>query len=1342
MKIACSKCGTAYEVDGSQVPSAGLRMRCTVCFESFSVMPPAQVGGGIELDVGLDDELELTNDPHDIPAAPSGYVNPTGPLGSFEVSPGFGSDASNTSAQTDDFANMVLGSQYGSGDEVSDLPGLPAEGRAGEIADLPGLPRRPAPAGIVDLPGLPSGAGKREVSDLPGLVGGGGRGFGADLPGLGRGRGGAPLIPAAPSEDLPGATRAFTGSDGPAGRMANRPGSAPLGGTAHGLGPEVSDLPGLPTRGPSGEVSGLPGLPTRGPSGDVSGLPGLPSRRQQDELSDLPGLPTKTHGGGLTDLPGLPQYGAPAELADLPGLPQPGLGDLPGLRSQDARGHGAAAGKTIQGPGVGAAADGLEYGQINMGANEELSLDLDDMPFAGQGRAGGSELVDLPTPANVSDLPVPVNLVGLPAPRNVTDLPRPVSHADAGLPGGTIDQPQPVDLLQPVPGAGRGHAPRDSGPAGPTYEPQAYDVGEVLTFERPPAGAPQKQPTAQSAGKGSAAASPAMTGTEEADDEPSVLLLGSPEQAPGKRVLPKRLIVIGGASAAVMLIGVALGLFTPLGFFGLKAILGGGGGKANGKQVAVLKEAKQRLSEDTYAGYRRAQTEFETGAGAAKGDERVELRALAAQAAAASALRFGQLASRGAAENLLASAGKPSKPNIELDLAEALLLAVQGKAPEAASALSALSERAPKHARVALFSGWVLLKLNRRKPARAAFQRALTAMPSNPGALFGLAQLGSPQLATTHKLVERVLAANPQHADALILAVRTGQSMEPKRPAKSELARLDALMRRGLLARSQLAEYAALSGELAVVRGEIDSARSSFEKALRIDPQHFAALVGLGELALAAKQSKRAATLFGQARAQRPGDRRIGLLLAEAMLAAGKPMDARDATRALAKRYATDPRVQLMLGRVEQALGALEQAVTHYREATKLDPKLLEGYLCLSRLYLEKKEPKLAFGILMQARTELHGAALLNALGEAYRATGELEKAQAQFEKALELDSKFSVAIFNLAATLRQRGQPKAAQKQLQRLAKRDGSFPGLYAAMGAVHLELKEFKAAASAYHKALVVIERPSAALRVDAARAFIASGAYDQAVNEAKQALVQEPLQTDARAVLAMARLGKGETEAALEEIQRAVARKKSAELFEAQAQIEVAAKRIPDAVTSYGEAIKLAPKRNDLRVARAELQVRAGAVRDGLKGIAKVLASEPKYARALFLRGLALADLRDEAGALRAYGAAVANDPELGEAHFRLAQMLEDRRNNQAAWKHLQQAVKVGRDPDPWLPDALFALGRSYQARRNRAAAIAAFHRYLKLAPKSATNRHLAQQKLSELGVTTKPRGTER
>ncbi|MCK5798377.1 MAG: zinc-ribbon domain-containing protein, partial [Deltaproteobacteria bacterium] len=76
MRIACEQCGTAYEVDPGQIPATGMSIKCTVCFHSFTIMPPGDAAIGIELsDDGSD--MQLSNDPTDIPQAPVGYVDPT-----------------------------------------------------------------------------------------------------------------------------------------------------------------------------------------------------------------------------------------------------------------------------------------------------------------------------------------------------------------------------------------------------------------------------------------------------------------------------------------------------------------------------------------------------------------------------------------------------------------------------------------------------------------------------------------------------------------------------------------------------------------------------------------------------------------------------------------------------------------------------------------------------------------------------------------------------------------------------------------------------------------------------------------------------------------------------------------------------------------------------------------------------------------------------------------------------------------------------------------------------------------------------------------------------------------
>lgn len=103
------------------------------------------------------------------------------------------------------------------------------------------------------------------------------------------------------------------------------------------------------------------------------------------------------------------------------------------------------------------------------------------------------------------------------------------------------------------------------------------------------------------------------------------------------------------------------------------------------------------------------------------------------------------------------------------------------------------------------------------------------------------------------------------------------------------------------------------------------------------------------------------------------------------------------------------------LGRVLRAQEDLPNARFHLTRAVELDETYIPGLVQLSDLFLEDRNYGDAVGLLQKAKAldERNFWVLIN-LGIAYRGSGELDKAQAEYEAAIKLDAEDPSPHFNL----------------------------------------------------------------------------------------------------------------------------------------------------------------------------------------------------------------------------------------------------------------------------------------------------------------------------------------
>jgi putative PEP-CTERM system TPR-repeat lipoprotein len=141
-------------------------------------------------------------------------------------------------------------------------------------------------------------------------------------------------------------------------------------------------------------------------------------------------------------------------------------------------------------------------------------------------------------------------------------------------------------------------------------------------------------------------------------------------------------------------------------------------------------------------------------------------------------------------------------------------------------------------------------------------------------------------------------------------------------------------------------------GRLYLTTGRIDDAKKTYEALLASRPTDVAALLGLGEIAVAEKKWTEATDYIGRARAVAPNDPAAGLMLVNMY---GLQQDWKHAVPAAAELGAQFPASVEVLdaqGRVQIGAGDADGALSTYRHAHELAPAsnpILSRYLALLR---------------------------------------------------------------------------------------------------------------------------------------------------------------------------------------------------------------------------------------------------------------------------------------------------------------------------------------------------------------------------------------------------------
>ena len=229
-------------------------------------------------------------------------------------------------------------------------------------------------------------------------------------------------------------------------------------------------------------------------------------------------------------------------------------------------------------------------------------------------------------------------------------------------------------------------------------------------------------------------------------------------------------------------------------------------------------------------------------------------------------------------------------------------------------------------------------------------------------------------LALADTLVERILAAAPEHAEALQLkarlllrqrqpgaAAQVLQRVVALRPdavdvwidlgrAHNNDGRLDAACeafgRAGALDPGN-ADAWAFRGHALRGLGQLDEAAVAFDEALLRDESHLRALKGLGSVQLALGHPGKAAAALKRAVAANPGDADAYAYLGAALHRSADPEGAEAAYREALSRNPRHGEAWLNLGITLQDTGRLAGAIEAYRQTTVIQPR---STLALNRL--------------------------------------------------------------------------------------------------------------------------------------------------------------------------------------------------------------------------------------------------------------------------------------------------------------------------------------------------------------------------------------------------------
>ena len=783
---------------------------------------------------------------------------------------------------------------------------------------------------------------------------------------------------------------------------------------------------------------------------------------------------------------------------------------------------------------------------------------------------------------------------------------------------------------------------------------------------------------------------------------------------PPKKNRKKTLMIAGGA-AALLLVGA--GSF--LAFGGLDSIVG------EPAIDSVLGPTAAEIEQDHYPAYEQG-ARLLTDAAASR-PKAVRLRAAAAELLASSVvLRRAERGRIGKAEAILAEihAGHGTPP--ELARARAWIALGKGNVKEA----SRLAVETSDDPRTALLLGWTQIADGKASTAVKTFEEALARTPDRFALRYGMGraqeEAGMPAAVGTY---QALLAQAKWHFGAGLAVIRASSF-----PPASRIPLTETLIAKQAddASRTELADAQVLISRAARSLGKIDRADSELKQAQTLDPADSSAQVAAGEALLDQGRMKEAIAKFELAAPNAPAVpvaaalSNLRFAMAAALIEKGK---AKPGLALLEPVAQTDPRTRFWRARAAELATPpdLESARRGYEEALKAEPRFVPATLQLAALLTQQQKQADALAVLKRAESAgASGATLQLALGQAFLASGDVERAKKTFSDALAETPGLAVARLGLAAALKAAGNLAGAKAELDTLMSQASDTPGLRQALAELQVAQGQREQALATY-RSEIEAGRATPSLKLAAARLALDTGHADLARDIAEKIVAENPETPGALVLLGRARRAIGDLPGALAELRRALAFESTPELH-----FEYGRALLESGSADEGLAeLELAPTLAAASVERARVFLRRGDAERAVGPLEVAVKQAPTNAEAWLLLGNAYDRLGTTAKAEAAWKSAVKADGSASEPRYRLGRLLMDQGQTGAALLQLRLAVPKLPPNAVWAPDFYFQLGYAERARGTRPAATAALKKYLTLAPSDAPARHEVEQALGNL-----------
>jgi len=273
-----------------------------------------------------------------------------------------------------------------------------------------------------------------------------------------------------------------------------------------------------------------------------------------------------------------------------------------------------------------------------------------------------------------------------------------------------------------------------------------------------------------------------------------------------------------------------------------------------------------------------------------------------------------------------------------------------------------------------------------------------------------------------------------------------------------------------------------LKAKLAMEQGQLEGADKELKVVRELDPKNAEADYLAGIVYQRWQRSKEAFDFYASAAQKNPNELAYILAQSEMLVVMDRPSEALALLKSKANAFEHSAPLCDAMGQLLLQQGKLSDAVEALHQASILatdDDSIREHYI--GALYRDAKYPEAAENISRLLRSDKYTARgdLLVMLGDCHTRMGKLHEAHGDFDHAVQINPKLSVAWMNLARLAIESNDLDRADKDLKKALQLEPAAPEAYMLLGYLNVRQNKMTDALTAFRKCAALDPKDSVSL-----------------------------------------------------------------------------------------------------------------------------------------------------------------------------------------------------------------------------------------------------------------------